>query len=304
MRQHKYEIIVGIAIIAAIVVATFGYIFIREVPVRKNGLEVTIYFNNVSGLTQGDAVKVSGVKVGRVKGIDLVRDRVAVRVWLDGKVPFARDSKAFIKSIGMIGEKYIDLMPGYAPEYLASKDTITGEYAADLADVGGPISDLISQATSILTKLNDTIQERNLIQAQEDALASLKNINYVTTQVASRFDANFALMEKSLANVNALTDELLLFWQNNDAGMNRNLADISTSISRLPEIMAKLDSSLTVTQTLLADLRDGNGSVGMALASDELYQKTNQTISDMQILLADMKKRPGKYFKANFIDLF
>ena len=105
MKQHKYEIIVGITIIAAIIISTFGYIFIREIPVRQKGYDVTILFNNVSGLTEGDAVKVSGLKVGRVREMELKREHVAVRIWLDGKVPFSNNSRAIIKSIGMIGEK-------------------------------------------------------------------------------------------------------------------------------------------------------------------------------------------------------
>ena len=93
-------------------VAIFGYLFIQEIPVKKQGYVITILFDNVSGLTRSDPVTVSGMKIGRVREMSLVKNHVAVSVWLDGKIPYPRDSRAGIKSMGMIGEKFIDLQPG------------------------------------------------------------------------------------------------------------------------------------------------------------------------------------------------
>ena len=102
MHKFKNDIIVGAVVLIAILLSIFGYFFIREIPIRTKGIEVVITFNNVTGLTPGDAVTVSGVKIGRVKDIELKDEYVAVNVWLNSKILLPRDSQGAIRSIGMI----------------------------------------------------------------------------------------------------------------------------------------------------------------------------------------------------------
>jgi phospholipid/cholesterol/gamma-HCH transport system substrate-binding protein len=304
MRQRKFEIIIGISIIVATILFVFGYIFIREIPVNQKGFEVTMLFDNVTGLTNGDPIRVSGVKVGRVKDMRLEKDHVAVRVWLDGNVPFSRDSHAAIKSIGMIGEKYIALLPGTADNSLQSGDTILGVYSSDLADVSQPISELISQATAILTKLNTSVDETFLQQARNDALISLHNIKNMSSELETNFNGNVRSMEKTITNLDTMTSTMTALWKNNNADMDNTFKQVSLTASQLPALVARLDSALTTTQFLLAKVENAEGSVGKAVVDDELYTKAQDAINQVQVLLADIKKRPNRYFSASFIDLF
>ena len=134
MQRWSSEITVGVSIILAIAIVIFGYIYLREIPIRQSGFEIEITFDNVTGLEVGDKVTVSGLRVGRVQALNLLADHVNVRTWLDGSIPFPRDSRAAIRSIGMIGEKYIDLIRGESPEGLAENDSITGTHIDYLAD--------------------------------------------------------------------------------------------------------------------------------------------------------------------------
>jgi phospholipid/cholesterol/gamma-HCH transport system substrate-binding protein len=304
MRRWTNEVIVGAAIILAIAIGMYGYVFLREIPVRQRGFEITIIFENVTGLENSDGVTVSGLKVGHVKQMRLKSGHVTVRVWLDGEVPLPRDSRAAIRSIGMIGEKYIDLIPGAAKESLQEGDTIVGTYISDLADAGGSLSDLMSQATSLLTKLNtvlDTAMHRNAPQA---LAISLDNIQRLTSRLDKSFEKNTRHIDNTLANLDTMSSSVGSFWRRRETGIDSAAQNFSASAARLPKVMAQLDSVLTVTRKMLAEVENQQGTVGKILHDDEMYRKANQAVDDLQALLNDMKKNPGKYLQFSVFRLF
>ncbi|MGH7600291.1 MAG: MlaD family protein [bacterium] len=304
MRRWSNEVIVGAAIVLAIAIGMYGYIYLREIPVRHRGFEITIIFENVTGLENGDGVTVSGVKVGHVKQTRLEIGRVAVRIWMDGEVPLPRDSRASIRSIGMIGEKYIDLKPGTAKESLQEGDTIVGTYISDLADAGGSLSDLMSQATSLLAKLNsalDTTLHRNGPQA---LAISLENIQRLTSRLDKSFEKNARHLDNAMTNLDSISSSVGSFWRRRETAIDSAAQNFSASAARLPKVVAQLDSVLTVTRKLLAEVENQRGTVGKMLHDDEMYRKANQTVDDLQALLNDVKKNPGKYLQVSVFRLF
>ncbi|MCB1784398.1 MAG: outer membrane lipid asymmetry maintenance protein MlaD [Alphaproteobacteria bacterium] len=84
------------------------------------GYEVTADFSSVGGLKPGDSVEISGVKVGDVKGIELLPETYLARVHIDidsgYKLPI--DTAAMISSQSLLGGLYMSLEPG------AEEDTI------------------------------------------------------------------------------------------------------------------------------------------------------------------------------------
>ncbi len=304
MRRWTNEVIVGAAIVLAIAIGIYGYVYLREIPVRQRGFEITIIFENVTGLEKGDGVTVSGLKVGHVNQMQLESGHVAVRVWMDGKVPFPRDSRAAIRSIGMIGEKYIDLLPGAAKEPLQEGDIIVGSYINDLADAGGSLSDLMSQATSLLTKLNtvlDTAMHRNAPQA---LAISLDNIQRLTNRLDKSFEKNARHLDNTMANLDTMSSSVESFWRRRKATIDSAAQNFSASAAHLPKAVAQLDSVLTVTRKLLTEVENQQGTVGKILRDDEMYRKANQTVDDLQALLDDVKKNPGKYLQVSVFRFF
>ncbi len=70
-------------------------------------------FTDVTGLLQGDDVRIAGVKVGQVKGIELVRHKVArVSFTVDDKIPVPRSVRVKIRYRNLIGQRYLDLTEG------------------------------------------------------------------------------------------------------------------------------------------------------------------------------------------------
>ncbi|MFQ5631204.1 MAG: MlaD family protein [bacterium] len=306
MRRWSSEITVGISIILAIAIVIFGYIYLREIPVRQSGFKIDILFDNVTGLEVGDHLTVSGLRVGRVQKLTLLDQFVDARVWLDGSIHFPKDSHAAIKSVGMIGEKYIDLILGKSPEALIENDRIPGEYIDDLADAGGTAKELMSQTNALLGKLNtvmDSLMERD---AHIDISKTIKNTERLTGRLDKTLSQNMGRLESTMANLDTLLSSLKNFWQRNEQELDSTFQYIAQGTERLPGVMEKLDSVLTTTKKLLTSIEQQQGAVGKALYQDDIYVRANDAVEKLNTILDEMKKNPQKYLqlRASLIHLF
>lgn len=304
MRRWSSEIIVGAGIMLAIFIGIYGYVFLRDLPVRQQGYKITIVFKNVTGLQSGDGVTVSGYKVGRILGMQLTQEGVHVRVWMNGEVPLAKDSRAAIRSIGMIGEKYIDLIPGDSPESLEDGDIVLGDYISDIADASAPLSEVMSQTNALLAKLNTAIDSALSHRSQKAIAATLVNTENITRQLDQNLESNMRHLKQSMANMDSLTSGLNAYWRQRHASIDSATQHLATATAQLPASVSKLDSVLTETRRLLAAVEEQRGAVGKALYDDELYNKANQSLSQLQAILDDVKKNPSKYLQISMIHLF
>ena len=300
-RKITSDIIVGVMIIGAVVVAIFGYVFLREIPVRQKALNIYISFTDVTGLTKGDAITVSGMKVGRVRSMKLQPGFVLVDVSLNGEIPFPRDSQASIKSIGMIGEKYIDLQLGHASETLQNDDIITGDYVADIADMGGPVSEIIDRVNNLFEKLNNAMDTAFAEKAQKDLAATLHNSRIISDHTREIVEEDIDNIKNMLASMDTLTTGMKRYWQANNADISRATQNLANASDGMQQTITKLDSVLAVTQVLLDDVMQQRGTAGKIVRSDELYARLNDTIDQAQSLLDDVKKNPGKYLQMSVV---
>jgi phospholipid/cholesterol/gamma-HCH transport system substrate-binding protein len=107
-----------------------------------------------------------------------------------------------------------------------------------------------------------------------------------------------------MANLDSMSSSVGSFWRRRETAIDSAAQNFSASAARLPQVVAQLDSVLTVTRKLLAEVENQQGTVGKILYDDEMYRKANQTVDDLQALLDDVKKNPGKYLQVSVFRLF
>jgi len=125
MKQAGLEFVVGVFIIAGIV--SLGFIstkYAKMEVVGDTGYQLTAIFPNIGGLKKGAQVEIAGVKIGRVKDITLDNYRARVIVTINNTVQIPDDAIARIKTKGLLGEKYIDIVPGGSDTMLEKNDVI------------------------------------------------------------------------------------------------------------------------------------------------------------------------------------
>jgi len=123
MQSRALEILVGFFVclgVSAVFILTFRVASLTSVEGGK-GYTVTATFQNIGGLKPGGAVKLAGVKIGRVKGITIDPssfEAVATMEISDVYNNIPEDSGGKILTAGLLGEQYVSIDVGGAEETL------------------------------------------------------------------------------------------------------------------------------------------------------------------------------------------
>ena len=145
MKKSPIETILGILVIlVAVSFVRFAAVRIDARP--QQGYEVTAVFSKSGGLESGNDVRVSGIKVGSVVGLDLTPDYTAkVTLSLRDGVKLPEDSVAVVASDGLMGGTFVRLEPGKSKTYLKGGDRIAK--VKDFRSLEDIVSEVIFLAT-------------------------------------------------------------------------------------------------------------------------------------------------------------
>lgn len=142
MNHTRTEIIVGLFVLIG--VACLGYLAIKLGKLEvfgAGGYTVIADFPSVAGLKVGDPVEIAGVKVGRVDSLGLSDDeRARLLLRLDDGVKLQEDVIASVRARGLIGDKFVLLMPGASEKIIPPGGKIREtESPPDIPDLIGKI---------------------------------------------------------------------------------------------------------------------------------------------------------------------
>ena len=115
------DLIVGLFVLAGL--GALGYLTLQLGGVSytgPGGFELYASFDEIGGLGRRSPVRISGVKVGQVTAVELDPYlRARVRLDLDPSLELPVDSKAEIRTSGVLGDQFVALEPGAEDELLA-----------------------------------------------------------------------------------------------------------------------------------------------------------------------------------------
>lgn len=129
MNHKTTDLLVGLFVLAGL--ASILFLSLKAANLASfslsQGYEVSARFDNIGGLKSRAPVKSAGVVVGRVQsiGFDSKSFRALVRLEIDDRYRFPKDSSASILTSGLLGEQYVGLVPGADDHDLADGDAIT-----------------------------------------------------------------------------------------------------------------------------------------------------------------------------------
>ncbi|MBM3253621.1 MAG: MCE family protein, partial [Candidatus Omnitrophica bacterium] len=131
-QKSNLDVKVGIFVFIGIIILTIIVFSIGGKHFFRVGYNIKVIFNFANGLEVGAPVRVAGVSVGEVKEIFIKNDpqsgdtKVEVIAWLERDVRVQTDAKAYINTLGLLGEKYVEIMPGIDRNILNENDILIG----------------------------------------------------------------------------------------------------------------------------------------------------------------------------------
>jgi phospholipid/cholesterol/gamma-HCH transport system substrate-binding protein len=295
----------------------------------KKGYILTAVFDSVAGLDAKATVRMAGVKIGTVESIELYDSRAKVVMRILPDVKIKRGSRAGIKTMGLMGEKFVEITPpeegdaaGADPPgqsaYLQPGEEI--RITASPSDVDKLISQLsgiaddVKQVTASLRQVFGT--ERGT-RSMEDILSDLRRTtaNIQEFSHTLRGDGSELVMR-----MNELAASL-----NSVVGENRD--NLKMTMENIREASKNAELALASIENAARKIDRGEGTLGKLVTDDSMYNNIDSAakglsdytgrIERMQTIVSfrseymfpdaksyfslDLKPKPDKYYTLEVI---
>ncbi|NPA39454.1 MAG: MCE family protein [Thermodesulfobacteria bacterium] len=288
------EIKVGIFVFIGIVALLYlSFRLGEEAFTSQKTYPLYAIFKNVSGLSPGAKIEMAGVLIGKVGNISLTPDgraKVVLNIFEKYKIP--AKTQAFIKTYGVLGDKYIELKPYPSKRYLKP-----GEY---IAITHGTVS-----LEDILAQIQPTIKGLNEIFGTEQGKNTLKNFitNLEKASESVRYITEYVRKGKGTLGKILMSEELYDELKSTVQTMEKISKDIDESQKVLSRFIRKekffehLNNIAKNLEDITSALKAGNGTLGKLIKSDQLYNELQDVVLNLKEVSEELKSGNGTLAK-------
>ena len=286
MKYLTKEVKIGLTGIVAVAVLVFGINFLKGINMFKSGSGYYVDFENIAGLVTSSPVYANGFSVGLVR--DIYYDynslgKIVVEIDLNDnmKLPLGTTAELETEMLGTVKMNLI--LPPTISGMHAVGDTIPGSVNAGMM---GAAADLVPKIETMLPKLDSILSSINTLLADQALSNTLHNTEQIT------------------ANLQVTTKELNSLLQNDLPSITGNLntvtANFVTISDNLKDIdyantIAKVNATLDGVKKFTDGLQNPNGTIGMLLNDQTLYNNLTRTTGNAASLLEDLQAHPKRY---------
>jgi phospholipid/cholesterol/gamma-HCH transport system substrate-binding protein len=277
---------VGVFVFIGLII--LGYMSLKVGDFRfgkDKGYSVFVDFTNAGGLNEDAAVRVAGVGVGKVKEITLRDSKAHIILAIDPDVTLSKDVKAFIKTAGVLGEKYVEIVPGKSTEHLSDGDQIVSTVSpADLDNLMNQISEIATDIKSVSDSLKQSIGTKEGSDNIKEILVNVRDTTRVLKEVMEHNDKKIDRLFSNLESITDNVDELIIRNDQKVDNIFSNFEDLSGSLNMLVEsnndqisqIVANLNEFTTDLKGISAENKEPFKDViaNLRTFSDNLSEKT------------------------------
>lgn len=247
------EIKVGLLVLGSLVVLAVSIFLVgtkEHLFVPKN--RYFIKFSTAGGLNEGNPVQLNGVDVGSVERITLPEDvsQEKLTVWIRVERRYSerirQDSEAKIKTLGLLGDKYVDITSGSSDATVISDEgEIPAAPATDVDKLIASGEDVVTNVVAISHTLNDILGR---LDRGEGLLGLMTNENEESKQAR-------ASLVDTLSSVQAISKRI----RSGRGTVGRLIFDdtlglrLTNAVDRFDRVMHSLDEGDGLLPSLIND---------------------------------------------------
>jgi phospholipid/cholesterol/gamma-HCH transport system substrate-binding protein len=233
---------------------------------------------DASGIFEKSSIKVAGITAGRIKKIELKgAEGAQITFEMRKDVKLTRNSRLKIKSVGFLGDKYLDIILGdQEAERLPAGSFIPAEGGEGFEELARDASEVLKDVKEISQTIKESLRDdegKNVIKE------IVKNINEMTASLKRITTGNEEKINQIIDDVKAITEQLAF-------ETDRHQKDsLMSDLSKIGPILDKADSAAGDLKIIMADLKEGKGTVGKLLRDDAVVDQVSQTLSSVNRLV-------------------
>jgi phospholipid/cholesterol/gamma-HCH transport system substrate-binding protein len=281
---------VGLFAMAVLLVLAALVLKIEDLPLPGNARRATaeVVFKDVAGLDDKSAVRIAGVRVGRIDGIRLLEDGTAVaRLLFDADVELRDGAYGQVKNLGLLGDKYVDLyagdpakprlpdgtrIPGGVPVEFDQLTKLAQEIGQDVKEISGALSSSLGGGTGE-TKINRIVDNVGALAEELRILVAANRANVdVTVANLKEFSAS---IRETLARLDRILDE--------------NRTGVKGSVANIEELSEKLKTSADNISSITGKIDKGEGTIGKLVNDETSHRNLNEALTSIKTGVEELR---------------
>lgn len=317
MLKLSPEARVGIFVLIGIILLVYMSLRVGGMQFgREEGYEIFIKFDSAAGLDKDASVRVAGVEIGRIRDIALQNNKAKVTLRIKPDVKIGKDFTAVLKTKGLLGERYIELVPGSpnAPslEHGGELTRITTYTDIDkligvLGDAAADIKKATESIGNVLGGSEGQASLKNIITNIEEIAERLNKIVTTNDEKFGRIVSNLEVFSDDLKGrgpdilkgLKEVADNLNQVIAENKDTLKDGFGNLKSATQKLGETMntmnriaknaePKIDESVNSINSIVKKIDKGEGTVGKLINDTSVHDNLNKTLIGVNSYLGRM----------------
>ena len=306
--KFNNETKIGLLAVIVVLLLVLGFNFLKGKNLFKKQNRLYAVYENVQGLSKSNPVVINGLQIGRIESLDGGKDMKSILVIVDlfKDVNIPENSLAVINP-NLLGSPSMEIKLGNANRYLQSGDTLLTTLS------GGALDEAMKMINPVLYEVRNAVKSLDSVlhivttvfdpNTKNNIRQIVSNLNAVTasfavsaTSLETMLDAQNGVLSSSLKNVNTFTANL----NSNNEKLNAILENTRVASQKFSAI--DLKATLDTLDVAVNNFKEGSekinskeGSLGLLLNDQTLYNNLQSTSHKINILLDDIRVHPRRY---------
>lgn len=296
----KNEVKIGIVAAIGVMLLFFGMTFLKGLDIFSSDNQYKMKFSDITGLSASSPIYADGYRVGTVKAIDYDFNRqgdITVDVGINKDMQIPEGTRAEIVS-DLLGNVQVNLLMDRSVEKMLAPGGIIDGTINDGAM--GQVKDMVPAIKKMLPKLDSILVSVNTLLADPNIPATLHNVNLISSDLTNstkQLNLLLAQLNARMPQLLGKTDNLLDNASSTMLSANTMIGSLNGKVDSLDmaQTMQKVQHTLDNVQQLTDKINNSNGSLGLLINDNKLYDNLNNTVRDADSLLTNLKAHPKRY---------
>lgn len=281
MNELKVGLLTLMAIASLVVVSL-------KITANKSGFGEYVKYrtiiNDASGIYENSSIKVAGIVAGRITAIELSGSQALVKFEVLKQIKVTKFSTLRIKTVGFLGDKFIDIYLGNpeAPR-LKEESMLLAESGAGFEELGKDASEILRDVKEISKIVRESLYDENKKNVVKEIMQNIngfsKNAKDISVSLKKLINGNESKLNATIDDLKRISSQIAYETDRYADGSFMN------DLEGIKPILANVDKAVSDLKEIVADVKDGRGTVGKLLRDDEIIDQVNETLSGVNKLV-------------------
>lgn len=317
------ELKIGVMVTIALVILAGLIIFSGGDYLYQRGYIIKVRFDHVSGLSKGAPVRLAGMEVGEVKEMEIADKKVIVSLWLKDSAKIHTDSRITINSLGIVGEKYVEMTMGQSSDWVKDQQIINGINPVNVEEIFSRTEAIVYKGEKLIAMVDKMLGGEETWGKIDIAITNIATLTTSLNQIVIENRDNLAQAVSSMAKAGANLNKLIAENKENVRHITTQLKDASTeakkasiqttallnrtltnfdktivdSKRKASDTLDKIDNASAALESMLKRVENGHGVLSRIITDKKMATDLSEGLTNFNALTRDLREHPWKLMR-------